>query len=59
MILANGKESRRHDKDIYKERHIIACIFGRLKYFRRIFSIFDKLKARFADDFAFAAAYMR
>lgn len=52
----NRKEQREHDKDIYKERHKIECTFGWLKYFRRIFSRFEKTKKRFADFFALAAS---
>lgn len=56
---ANRKRHRDHDAHIYKERHKIECTFGWLKYFRRIFSRFDKLKSRFADCFAFAASITR
>ena len=38
----NRKEPRDYDKDVYKERHLIECFFGKIKYFRRIFSRFDK-----------------
>lgn len=38
----NRKNPRDYDKDIYKERHLIECFFGKIKYFRRIFSRFDK-----------------
>jgi transposase len=38
----NRKNPRNYDKDIYKERHLIECFFGKIKYFRRIFSRFDK-----------------
>ena len=50
---------REYDKHIYKERHQIECTFGWLKYFRRIFSRFEKTKKRFADFFAFSAAFSR
>lgn len=33
---------RDYDKDVYKERHLIECFFGKIKFFRRIFSRFDK-----------------
>lgn len=56
---SNRIEQRELDEEIYKERHVIECTFGWLKYFRRIFSRFDKLKARFADQFAFAASLFR
>lgn len=38
----NRKVLREYDKDLYKERHLIECFFGKIKYFRRIFSRFDK-----------------
>jgi transposase len=38
----NRKKPRDYDKDVYKERHLIECFFGKIKYFRRIFSRFDK-----------------
>lgn len=38
----NRKNPRDYDKDVYKERHLIECFFGKIKYFRRIFSRFDK-----------------
>lgn len=53
------KNPRDYDKSIYKARSAIECTFGWLKYFRRIFSRFDKLKQRFCDYFAFAASVYR
>lgn len=38
----NRKVPRDYDKDLYKERHLIECFFGKIKYFRRVFSRFDK-----------------
>ena len=55
----NRKYPRKHDEELYKERHKIECTFGWLKNFRRIFSRFDKTKKRFADFFALAAALLR
>lgn len=55
----NRKTPRLHDAHLYKERHKIESTFGWLKYYRRLFSRFDKLKKRFADYFAFAAALFR
>lgn len=55
----NRKEPRDYDKELYKERHVIECTFGWLKYFRRIFSRFEKLKSRFCDYFALAASLYR
>ena len=45
-----------HDKDLYKERHKIECLFGFLKHYRRIFSRFDKYASRFSAFLHFVAA---
>jgi transposase len=44
---SNRKVQHEYDKEIYKERHLIECFFGKLKHFRRVFSRFDKSKASF------------
>jgi transposase len=36
-----------YDKHMHKERHIIECFFSKIKYFRRIFSRFDKSARNF------------
>ena len=33
--------------DTYKERHLIECFFQKLKWFRRVFTRYDKLDASF------------
>ena len=38
----NRKKLRDLDKHLYKERHLIECLIGKMKYFRRIFSRYDK-----------------
>ncbi len=38
----NRVKPRELDKNIYKERNLIERFFGKIKYFRRIFSRFDK-----------------
>ena len=35
----NRKTQREYDSHLYKERHLIECFFGKIKHFRRIFSI--------------------
>lgn len=41
-----GKSNRlkpiEYDKHIYKERHVVECFFSKIKYFRRVFSRYDK-----------------
>lgn len=53
---SNRVEKREYDKDLYKERHKIECLFGFLKHYRPIFSRFDKIANRFQAFLHFAAA---
>jgi transposase len=39
---SNRKTPREYDEDLYKERHLVACFFNKIKQFRRLFSRFDK-----------------
>lgn len=43
------------DYALYKERRHVECYIGKLKYFRRIFSRFDKYAAHFLDFIHYAA----
>jgi transposase len=52
----NRKEPRFYDVHIYKERHLVECCINKLKWFRRIFSRFDKLASHFRGFLSFAAA---
>jgi len=38
-----------HDRDLYKERHVVECFFAKIKHFRRIFSRFEKLATRYSS----------
>ena len=38
---SNRKKFREYDKHIYKERNLIECFIGKLKQFRRVFSLFE------------------
>jgi transposase len=53
---SNRKNPPEYDEDIYKERHLIECFFSKIKYFRRIFSRFDKSARNFAAFLAFVGA---
>ncbi len=53
---SNSLNPYNYDKHIYKERHLIECCFSKLKYFRRIFSRFDKSARNFASFIAFVGA---
>jgi transposase len=52
---ANRNAPQHCDYTLYKERRHIECFIGKLKYYRRIFSRFDKYAARFLDFIHFAA----
>lgn len=52
----NRTEPRYYDPHIYKERHLVECCINKLKWYRRIFSRFDKLASRFLGFLAFVAA---
>lgn len=47
---------RQTDWSLYKERHKIEALFGKLKQFRRVFARFDKLDRHFLAFVHFAAA---
>lgn len=50
---SNSRSPVEYDKHIYKERHVIECFFSKIKYFRRVFSRFDKSARNFAAFLAF------
>ena len=51
----NRTEPRPYDKHLYKERHLVECFINKIKWYRRIFSRFDKLAKRFLGFLAFVA----
>ena len=46
------------DKYMYAERHVIECMFGKIKHFRRIFSRFDKSAQSYLAFWQFAGALL-
>ena len=54
----NRKVQRSCDWYQYKERHVIECMFGKLKYFRRIGTRFKKKANHFTEMLAFAAVLL-
>ncbi|MBW4422157.1 MAG: IS5 family transposase [Myxacorys californica WJT36-NPBG1] len=50
----NRKQGRAYDRHSYKERHLIECLFGKLKQYRRIFSRFDKQARNYWSFLCFA-----
>lgn len=43
----NRIEHREYDTHLYKERHLVECFIGKIKWYRRIFTRFDKLQRRY------------
>ena len=43
----NKKQCRIYNRHIYKERHLIECLFNKIKHFRRVATRYEKL----ADSF--------
>ena len=54
----NRKVQRSCDWYMYKERHVIECMFGKLKYFRRITTRYKKKASHFMEMLAFAGALL-
>ena len=52
----NRTEPRHLDTHLYKERHLIECFINKIKWYRRIFSRFDKLATPFLGFLSFVAA---
>ena len=52
----NRKAQRDYDEHLYKERHLVECFIGKIKYYRRIFSRFEKLASRFLGFLSFVSA---
>jgi len=52
----NRIEPRHYDAHLYKERHLVECFINKIKWYRRIFSRFDKLAKRFLGFLSFVSA---
>jgi transposase len=52
----NRKEQPEYDRELYKERHLVECFFGKLKHYRRCFSRFDKLARNYLSFLYFTSA---
>ena len=55
---ANRKLQRNCDWCQYKERHVIECMFSKLKYFRRIATRYEKKASHFMEMLTFAAVLL-
>ena len=69
LIKASGAEAvipptsarvrqRSYDRHAYRERHLIECLFSRLKQFRRIATRYEKLARNFMSMINLATAYV-
>jgi len=45
---SNRLEQREYDEHLYKERHLVECLINKIKWYRRIFTRFEKLAQRYA-----------
>lgn len=45
------KKPREYDKELYEERNTIERIFGKLKRFRRVATLYDKLAVSYRYSF--------
>ena len=54
----NRLAPRAYDRHAYRERHLIECLFNRLKQFRRIATRYDKLARNFLSMLNLASAYV-
>jgi len=52
----NRTETRHIDWHLYKERHLVECFINKIKWYRRIFSRFDKLAKHFWGFLSFVAS---
>lgn len=43
----NRGAQRKYDRHLYKERHLVECFINKIKWYRRIFSRFEKLADRY------------
>ena len=55
---ASRKVQRSCDWHMYKARHVIQYMFGKLKYFRRIATRYEKKVSHFMEMLTFAAALL-
>jgi transposase len=55
---SNRKTPIEYDKHIYKERNLVEAFFSKLKYFRRVFSRFDKSNRNFTAFLSFVGAIL-
>ncbi len=52
---SNRVEQRDYDKHLYKERHLVECFINKIKWYRRVFTRYEKLAARYLAFIHFAS----
>ena len=57
-IRAAHRELPEYDRHAYRERHLIECLFSRLKQFRRIATRYEKLARNFLSMLNLASTYV-
>ncbi len=55
---AKRNEQRPYDEHFYKERHLVECFINKIKWFRRIFTRYDKLMRRYMAFLHLAGAFI-
>ena len=45
-----------YDRDLYKERNVVECFIGKVKWFRRVFTRYDKLSVVYLGFLTFASS---
>jgi transposase len=54
----NCRNPRAYDRHAYRERHLIECLFNRLKQFRRIATRYEKLARNFLSVLNLTTVYV-
>lgn len=49
------KDPTPHDKDLYKERHLVECFINKIKHFRRVATRYDKTATAYLAFVAIAS----
>jgi len=52
---SNRTEQRDYDKHLYKARYLVECFINKIKWYRRLFSRFEKLDCRYLGFLFFAS----
>ncbi len=52
---SNSKQPRDYDRHLYQERHLVECFFNKIKWFRRVFTRFEKLDRNYLGFLSFVS----